>query len=257
VRPPQYAYRNRLIRGLVAEDFEAISPFLEAVPLGFHLSLGVANRPIERICFPETGIISVVVAGKDLGELEIGVVGYEGMTGLAIVAGDTQSPEDIYVQAPGRGHWMHAEALASLLERHGAMSRAMRGFAHVFASQIAQTALANGRANIDVRLARWLLMAADRIGATDMPLTHDLLSVMLGVRRPGVTDALHRLEGDHFIQARRAAISIRNREGLEALAGGAYGVPEREYRRVLGSGFWAEPVGRTEPPATDAARLAN
>ena len=235
MRQPQNAYFNQLLRTMAPDGFGALGPLLEPVTLSFGLVLGKANLPLECICFPESGIVSVVATAKGVGTAEIGVVGLEGMTGLAVMMGDNQSPENTYVQIPGRGHWIEARALVALLDHHPLMRRQLLGFAHAFASQIAQTALANGRAKIDVRLARWLLMAADRIGLIDMPLTHDLLAVMLGVRRPSITDSIHRLEGENVIHARRSAITIRDRKGLEALAGGFYGVPEREYQRILGS----------------------
>jgi hypothetical protein len=158
------------------------------------------------------------------------------MTGLPVVMGETQSPQDTYVQVAGSGHWLEAEALSALLDARPAMRQVMVSYAQVFSTQIAQTALANGRAKIDARLARWLLMAADRLDGPDMPLTHELLALMLGVRRPGVTDSLHRLEGERMLKARRAFITIKDRGALEILADGAYGIPEDEYRRVMGAG---------------------
>ena len=134
------------------------------------------------------------------------------------------------------------------------MRQVMIRYAHVFTTQLAQTALANGRAKIDARLARWLLMAADRLDNADMPLTHDLMAVMLGVRRPGVTDALHRLEGEHMIRAKRASVTITDRVALEAVAGGSYGVAEREYRRVMDP---TPGAGEAECPRLPASRLVS
>ena len=233
---PQSAYRNQIIRALAREDFDGLAPHLTAVSLEPRMDLEMANQTILRICFPESGVISVVARSEGLSTIEVGLVGYEGMTGLAVVMGETQSPQDTYVQVAGAGHWLEAMALGALLDVHPAMRRLMVAYANVFTTQIAQTALANGRAKIDARLARWILMAADRLDGPEMPLTHELLALMLGVRRPGVTDSLHRLEGEHMIRARRASISIRDRAALEVLADGSYGVPEQEYRRVLGAG---------------------
>ncbi len=110
----------------------------------------------------------------------------------------------------------------------------MRRYALTFLTQTTQTALANGHARIDQRLARWLLMAMDRLGTAELPLTHELMALMLGVRRPGVTDALHRLEGDGLIRARRGVVTIRNRDALEQKSAGCYGAAEAEYRRLMG-----------------------
>lgn len=232
---PQYAYRNQIIGALSPGDFGALAPHMTPVRLDYRLSLEVANQPIQRVCFPETGIISVVARSAGLGSIEVGLVGREGMTGLPVVLGETQSPQDSYVQLSGTGNWLEATALTTLLQARPAMRELMLGYAHVFSTQIAQTALANGRAKIDTRLARWLLMVADRLDSAEMPLTHELIAVMLGVRRPGITDALHRLEGEHMIKARRSSITIRDRGALETLADGSYGVPEDEDLRVMGS----------------------
>jgi CRP-like cAMP-binding protein len=110
----------------------------------------------------------------------------------------------------------------------------MQRFAQVFMVQIAQTAFANGKAQIDVRLARWLLMVHDRNDYDDLRLTHEFIAVMLGVRRSSVTEALQGLEGRGLIRADRGVVRILKRKGLLTLAGGIYGIPEAEYKRLIG-----------------------
>jgi CRP-like cAMP-binding protein len=107
-------------------------------------------------------------------------------------------------------------------------------YVQVFMVQTAHTAIANARVNIDKRLARWILMAHDRTRDETLPLTHEFLSLMLGVRRAGVTEALQSLKRRKLIDTARNQIVVRNRKGIEQLAQGSYGVPEREYRRLLG-----------------------
>ena len=107
-------------------------------------------------------------------------------------------------------------------------------FAHVFEVQMSQTALANGSFTIERRLARWLLMCQDRVGHPEFLITHEFLSIMLAVRRSGVTVALQKLEGKKIIKSTRARIEILNRKALLQLAESAYGVPEAEYRRLIG-----------------------
>ncbi len=186
------------------------------------------------MCFPETAIISVVARNHGGRSIEAGLIGFDGMTGIAVVLGDDQSPNETYVQLAGVGHVISAADLKSALDDLPDMRLTFLRYAHTFMVQTAQTALANGRAKIDERLARWLLMASDRVEDPEMNLTHEFLSLMLGVRRPGVTDALHRLEGEHLIRARRSSISIRDRAGLELVADGSYGVSERDYERLFG-----------------------
>ena len=101
-------------------------------------------------------------------------------------------------------------------------------------TQTAQSALVNGSSIIEERLARWILMCRDRLDSNEFPITHDFLSMMLGVRRSSVTDAIHLLEGANLIKATRGNILIVDRDRLERAAGASYGVPEAEYRRLIG-----------------------
>ena len=107
-------------------------------------------------------------------------------------------------------------------------------YVHCCDIQLAQSALANGRYNMHERLARWLLMCHDRLAGHDLPRTHEFLALMLGVRRSGVTNELHVIEGLRAIRSTRANVRILNRERLEEIAGGSYGVPEKEYERLIG-----------------------
>src|SRR6201995_4675298 len=110
----------------------------------------------------------------------------------------------------------------------------MLKWAQGFMIQTAQTALANGRAKLEQRLARWLLMALDRLTADTVPLTHEFLAVMLGVRRAGVTVAIHGFERRGLVTTRRGQLTVINRHGIEQIAGSFYGTPEAELRRLLG-----------------------
>ena len=94
--------------------------------------------------------------------------------------------------------------------------------------------MVNGRSKMEERLARWVLMAHDRVGQDEIALTHEFLAVMLGVRRPGVTVTLKLLEAAGLIRTRRGIISLVDRQGLEKISEGAYGAAEAEYRRLMG-----------------------
>ncbi len=212
-----------------------LEPHLRTIPLEVRRSFSEPNVPIREVCFPDSGIVSVVARVGNGRSIETGLVGFEGMTGLPIVMGADRWPNETYVQMPGYGRVIDTDILRQALAASPSMSARFMRYAQVFMVLTGQTALANGRAKIDERLARWLLMASDRLERDEMPLTHEFLALMLGVRRPGVTDALHRLEGDLLIRARRGSITIRDRDGLERAANGSYGVPEAEYRRLFGA----------------------
>lgn len=227
---------NRLLCALSKDDRALLAPHLEAVTLDLRQALEAPNEAIEHVYFPEAGIISIVAKTTGGREIEAGIVGREGMTGLPVVLGNHRSPHDTYVQAPGSGVRISADELRSAIAASTTLHHSMLRFAQVFMTQVSQTALANGRAKIEERLARWLLMAQDRLDSDDVSLTHEFLALMLGVRRPGVTDAMHVLESKGFVRSGRGAIKILDRKGLERVAGGSYGVPEAEYERLMGNG---------------------
>lgn len=231
--PSTTHFSNVLLQTLNDADKALLKPHLEHVVLEQRDQIEIANESIPYTYFPESGIISVVA--KSGGEqIEAGVIGREGVTGIAVVMGNHRSPNDAYVQVPGAGHRISAPALRVAIEQSATLRRMLQRFAQVFMTQVAQTALANGRSKIEERLARWLLMAHDRIDDAEIRLTHEFIAIMLGVRRPGVTDALNELEGKGLIRSMRGAIRVTNRAGLQHIAGNAYGIPEAEYERLIG-----------------------
>ena len=144
------------------------------------------------------------------------------MTGLPVLLGNDRNSSEVFIQAAGQGHCIKAEALRKSIDKSVTLHRSMLRYVHNFLEQTSRTAVANGRSKIEERLARWLLMADDRIDGTDLPLTHDFLAMMLGVRRPGVTAALQELEHEGLIARKRGHIVILDRRALEKLSNGTY-----------------------------------
>jgi CRP-like cAMP-binding protein len=224
---------NRILSRLSPEDFRLLQPHLEPTKLPLGKALERRNRTIEHVYFIEHGLASVVADGTKGRTIEVGVIGWEGMTGLAVVLGTDRSPNETYMQLAGDALCMAAVNLRLRMQESASLHRTFMNYGHVFLIQAGQTALANGRGTIEERLARWLLMAHDRMDGDELPLTHEFLATMLGVRRPGVTVALKRLEKRGFIQTNRRAIEVIDREGLKKSSNGAYGVAEAEYRRIF------------------------
>jgi CRP-like cAMP-binding protein len=208
--PAGTVFQNRLLNSLSPSDLVLLRSTLKPVDLPIEAVLEKPNEPIEWVYFFESGIASVV-AGEGT-RIEVGLIGREGMSGLSIVMGDDRSA----------------------LYKSKTLRLCLLRYAQVFSTQVTQTAVANGRAKLEARLARWLLMAHDRFDHEAFPFTHRFLALMLGVRRPGVTVALHFLEGYGLIKATRGLISVIDRKGLQAHANGSYGVPEAEYERLIG-----------------------
>ena len=202
-----------------------------AVQLPVRKRLEVRNRRISAAYFPETGIASVVANGTTGRGVEVGIIGKEGMTGIAVIMGASRATYETFMQVGGNGRCIPSTTLRRCLEASTTLHRALLQFAHAFGIQVAQTAMTNARSKIEERLARWLLMAHDRVEGDELPLTHEFLATMLGVRRPGVTVALNRLESDGLVRRKRAAIEIVDRKGLERTSNGAYGLAEMELGR--------------------------
>jgi len=184
-------------------------------------SLERGGRLIKAVYFPENGFASVVSnSGKR--PIEVGLIGREGMTGIAVVLGGDRNDEDTYMQAAGHGKCIRVahlrEAIAESTTLHGSLLR----YTHAFLKQTTRTAIANGRSKLEERLARWLLMADDRIDGDSLALTHEFLAMMLCVRRPGVTVAIQELERDGLIARKRGRIVIIDRDGLIKLSNGTY-----------------------------------
>lgn len=226
--------RNRILTGLPPDDFRLLLPHLKPVSFPVRHRLEVRNRPIKTAYFPEHGIVSVVVGGPQDKNIEVGIIGWEGMTGLPMVMGTDRSPVGTYVQVEIDGQGIAAEHLCAAMRGSVSMRRVFLNFAHVFSVQAAHTALANGRARIEERLARWLLMALDRANGIELLMTHEVLSIMLGVHRPGVTVALQHLQSHGLIRMERGNVIVVDRKGLTEAASRFYGGPELEYRRLFG-----------------------
>jgi CRP-like cAMP-binding protein len=211
--------RNRILNALSASDFAIVQPHLEPVPLRFRDRLQSASRLVTNVYFPASGLGSVVaVGGGERRQAEVAVIGREGMMGLAVVHGVDRAPCDVFMQVEGQGQRISADNLRAAMEQSATLLRTFLRFAHVFSVQCAYTALANAHGKIEERLARWLLMAQDRIESDQPLLTHEFLALMLGTRRAGVTTALDRFESKGVVETARGAVTIWDRAGLEECA---------------------------------------
>ena len=241
--------RNLLLSRLSPEDIALLGPMTK-VDLALSDPLETADMPIQFIYFMETGLASVVETVAGQGAAEVGVIGFEGMSGSAILFGDTQSPFDTYTQCQGTALRIDASQLRMAIAASASLQAQMLLYARAFTIQVATTAFANGRASLVERLARWLLMIGDRVGDT-LHITHEYLSTMLAVRRTGVTEALQALESQGIILNTRGKIHILDRALLVETSGGSYGRAESEYRRLLDLSEIRFPTDR--PPLDHAA----
>ena len=226
--------KNHLLAALSASDLALLTPHLSPIGMKLRQILEEPNRPIRHVFFMEQGIASVVATGDRNKQIEVGVIGRESMSGHAVVMGSDRSPHSTFIQVAGRAQRIGVQHFRAAMAQSSSLARLFLKAAQAFMVQTAHTAVANGQAKLEERLARWLLMAHDRLDGDQLPLTHEFLAIMLGVRRAGVTVALHELEGRSLIRTNRGHIEIREREGLEEIAGAFYGTPEKELDRLMG-----------------------
>lgn len=226
--------RNHILAKLEPDSLDLLRPHFELLGLTPGDVLIEADREIEWAYFVLGGLVSSIAANSGRSQYEIGVTGREGLTGIALLHCTDRSPVRSIVQIPGEALRIPRAAFEAAVDSDRAMRALLLKFCQAQFVQVAYTAISNSRDRVDTRLARWILMCRDRTGRDDLNLTHEFLSIMLGVRRAGVTTALHVLEGERAVRSTRGCVSIRDRTRLEELAGDSYGIPEREYERLLG-----------------------
>jgi CRP-like cAMP-binding protein len=166
--------------------------------------------------------------------IEVGFFGRDGMSGTSLVLGDSETAFNCSTQVEGSAIRISAANLGEALHASASLKALLTGYAHALAIQTACTAWANADLRLEERLARWILMVDDRIDGNQFSITHEFLSVMLGVRRAGVTQALNALASRQLIDVRRGTIGVIDRAGLAAITKGTYGLAEAEYVRITG-----------------------
>jgi CRP-like cAMP-binding protein len=216
LRPPPANKGNKLLNSLPFSDLALMQPFLERVGLNCRSRLQMGNRTMKTIHFPESGMLSVVaVSGGGRHQVQIGLIGREGMTGMPIVFGSRHSPFDIEVEVEGQGQCIATEKLIDLMGQSCSIRTILTDYLRTLWVQFAHTAAANANGTIEQRLARLLLLVEERLEAEDISLTHEQLATMLAVRRAGVTVALQHLETCGLISRERGIITISDRTGLQ------------------------------------------
>jgi len=216
--------RNRVLLAASDEEFLLIRPHLQFVNLPHHLVLHQPHRMVKFLHFPNEGLISLVVEMKDGKSVEAGLLGNEGASGMPAVMGLTRSPLREVVQVSGNGFRVKVGTLKELLPSLPRLQAVLSRYAAGLAMQVAQTAACNRLHDLEERLARWLLIAQDRVESGIIPITHDFLATMLGTDRPSVSLAAGVLQRNGVIVYTRGSLKIVNRKKLEEFACECYGI---------------------------------
>ncbi len=219
---------NRLLATLPINEYNRVLPKLKPVNLVLGEILYEPGDAIKYVYFPNDSIISLISHLSNTSWLEVGMVGNEGMAGLSVFMGVNSSPTRAVVQGSGTAMRMSSAAVRTEANRLGSLHHLLHRYSHSLLTQVSQSAACNRFHLVDARLARWLLMTKDRLGAEEFPLTQEFLSNMLGVRREGVSKAASALQDGKLIRYSRGIITILDRRRLEAKSCQCYAIIKAE-----------------------------
>jgi CRP-like cAMP-binding protein len=206
---------NKILSAIPDNEYALLRPHLEHLDMPHHLILYEPGQPLEFVHFPNSGMVSLVIATKDGKTVEVGEVGKEGFAGIQAAVGINRNEVREIVQIAGEGFRVKISALHDVLKSTPVLERILTRYAVVQGMQFAQTAACNRLHNIEQRLARWLLITHDRVESPSLAITHDFLATMLGTDRPTVSLAAGILQEKKSIEYTRGAVQILSRKKLE------------------------------------------
>jgi CRP-like cAMP-binding protein len=225
--------QNHLLAALSQTEHQEVGSHLRRVSLSVGDVLHQANAEIQYVYFPETCVISILSTMEDGSSVEVGVIGNEGMLGLRVLLGVKKTPHSAVVQVKGSAMRMSAHLLDQDLK---GVARSLRPlllrYTQALLSQVSQSVACISQHSIRQRLARWLLAMRDRTASNSLEITHELISLMMGIRRASASENLHALQDEGMIATSRGGIQIVDNQGLENTACECYGIVKEEYDRL-------------------------
>jgi CRP-like cAMP-binding protein len=228
------AEQNRLLRALPLAEYERLLPELTAERLFYKQVLVEPDAPIRDVYFPRVGVCSMIATEQAGGDIEVGTVGRHGFVGLPVLHGTDRMPYRVTVQIEGDAWRLSAVAFTRLVDERPTVRKLFLRFAQYFADQTSQSVACNRLHTLEERCARWLLMTHDRVGGDAFELTHQFLSLMLGVRQAGVTVAMGALQAAEILRYSRGRITVLDRPRLEEASCGCYHITRTAQDRLLG-----------------------
>jgi CRP-like cAMP-binding protein len=219
---------NEILLGLSSKECEPLLLELELVRLKVHQVLHETGDALKSAYFCNTGMVSILSVFPDGKSVEVGLVGKEGFVGLPLVAGFKTAPNRAIAQIDGTAFRVDAKTLAAFLAKSPKLERSLQQYSQISAVQTTQIAACNRLHEVDERLARWLLMCADRVESNQLPLTQEFLGQMLGTRRSSVTVAAGILQKAGIIANGRGDVRIVDRRKLEEAACECYGIMQQQ-----------------------------
>ena len=227
---------NRLLALLPAAEFELLRGHAEVVQLRHGQHIIIPDEPIPDVYFPLTCLLSLVTTMEDGATVESGTIGREGMSGIPVILNAGQTTMPTFCQIPGDALRVRSGLGREVYERSEEVRRTLNRYVHTVVVVGSQSSACNALHRVEARMCRWLLMSSDGVGSPEVNLTQEYLAMMLGVRRPGVTEIAGKLRADGLIDYSRGSIRIIDRAGMERLACECYGKVKGEYERLFGGG---------------------
>jgi CRP-like cAMP-binding protein len=225
---------NQLLASLPASDYRRLLPDLKTIPLPSKRVLQKPGEPLQRVCFPGGGVISIMHVMTDGQAVEMATVGNEGLVGISACLGGGLQIAEALVQIPnGSAQVLELDVFEREMERRSAFRDVINRYGQAYLASLMQSIACNALHTVEERLARWLLLSHDRIGRRDFPMTQEALAGMLGVRRSTITLAFNALRRAGLIDHVSKKIVIKNRAGLEAAACECYATIKGHFARLL------------------------
>ena len=224
---------NVILSSIPDREFRLVRPHLHHLTFSVGQNLQKQGNGIDASYFVNSGLVSLVVGTKSGKSVEVGIAGYEGMTGVALAAGIRLNTHWVVTEAAGDGFKIQASALEKALDRTPELQRLANRFAVIQAVLLQQMTACHRLHNTHQRLARWLLMTDDRVREKTLSVTHDFLSMMLGTDRTSVTTAARLLQARGVIEYKRGKLRILQRRKLEEEVCECY-TAIRQFNRELG-----------------------
>ena len=229
--------QNRLLAALRTADQAAEAQLrvcLESVELQLHAKVMGPDRLIRHVYFPETGVLSQLQQMHNGSTVEVGLVGSDGMAGLAVYLGAVTFPMEVICSAPGTFLRMPSAEFRAEVARNPPLLKVLHGYTHAVLEIRAQSIGCDRHHSVEARAARWLLEMDDRVPQDEFLMTHEFLALVLGVRRQTVSEVASELSARGWIDYRRGVVEIIDRAGLEGATCECYEVIRDEFARLVG-----------------------
>lgn len=225
--------QNHLLAALHKDVYDRLLPNLELIDMPLGTVVYESGSELRHVYFPTTAIVSLLYVMLNGASAEIGVVGNEGVLGVALFMGGETMPNRAVVQSAGQAYRLKGQLLKQEFSRAGELQHLLLRYTQALLTQMAQTAVCNRHHSLDQQLCRWLLLSFERLPSSKLVMTQELIGNMLGVRREGVTEAASNLQKAGLIRYKRGHITLLDRVGLEARACECYQVVKQEFDRLL------------------------